>query len=139
MQVTGGKAHSSAECYKKCVFLSTVGWVRPKTRDKWLKVSHDAGSALIHDVMVHLYRFDCYATSHCKYGMPYGSLARITNLIILNSPFSSAFYTNKRFENVNAYVRKQHVYLHYIPRGQWHLQTFLMGHTAIFGVVEIQI
>ena len=24
--------------------------VSPKTRDKWLKVSHDAGSALIHDV-----------------------------------------------------------------------------------------
>ena len=30
------------------MFSSTVGWVRPKTRDKWLKVSHDAGSALIH-------------------------------------------------------------------------------------------
>ena len=39
-----------------------------RTRDKWLNVSHDAGSALIHDVIVHLYRFDCYATSHCKYG-----------------------------------------------------------------------
>ena len=50
------------------MFASTVGWVRPKTRDKWLKVSHDAGSALIHDVMVHVYHFNCYATSHCKYG-----------------------------------------------------------------------
>ena len=46
---------------------STVGLVRPKTRDKWLKVSHDAGSALIHEVVVRLTvrsRFDCYATSH---------------------------------------------------------------------------
>ena len=62
-QVTGGKPRSSAERYEKCVFSSTVGWVRPKTRDKWLKVSHDAESALIHDVMVHLYRFDFYATN----------------------------------------------------------------------------
>ena len=45
-------------------FPSTVGLVRRKTRDKWLKVSHDAGSVLIHDVIVQLYRFDCYATSH---------------------------------------------------------------------------
>ena len=68
-----------AERYVKCVFTSDVGLVRPKARDKWLKVSHDAGSALIHDVIVHLYRFDCYATSHCKYG----SLASITNVRIL--------------------------------------------------------
>ena len=50
------------------MFSNTVGLVRPKTKDKWLKVSHDAGNALIHDVVVHLYRLDCYATSHCKYG-----------------------------------------------------------------------
>ena len=81
VQVTGGKPRSSAECYAKCIFSSTEGLVRLKTRDKWLKVSHDAGSALIHDVIVHLYRFDCYATSHCKYG----SLASITNLRILVS------------------------------------------------------
>ena len=31
-------------------FSSTLGLVRPKTRDKWLKVSHDTGRALIHDV-----------------------------------------------------------------------------------------
>ena len=55
------KQCSSAERYKK---WSTVGLVRPKTRDKWLKVSHDAGGALIHDVIVQLYHFDCYATSH---------------------------------------------------------------------------
>ena len=68
MQVTGGKLRSSAERYEKCIFSNIVGLVRLKTRDKWLKVSHDAGSALIHDVIVHLYRFDCYATSHYKYG-----------------------------------------------------------------------
>ena len=50
--------------------LCTVGLVRLKTRDKWLKVSHDIGSMLIHDVIVHLYRFDCYATSGRKYGRP---------------------------------------------------------------------
>ena len=75
-QVTGGKPHSSVELYEKCVFSSTVGLVRPKTRDKWLKVSHDAGSVLIPDVIVHFYHFDCYATSHCKYG----SIASITHL-----------------------------------------------------------
>ena len=41
--------------------VRTVDLVRLKTRDKWLKVSHDAGSPLIHDVIVHLYRFDCDA------------------------------------------------------------------------------
>ena len=56
--------HAVAEGYEKCVFSTTVGLVRLKTRDKWLKVSHDAGSALIHDVIFQLYRFDCYATSH---------------------------------------------------------------------------
>ena len=65
----------------RSVFPGTVDLVRLKTRDKWLQVSHDAGSALIHDVIVHLYRFDCYATSHCKYG----NLASITNLRILVS------------------------------------------------------
>ena len=64
MQVTGGKPRSSAERYKKCVLSSTIGLVRPKTRNKWLKVSHDAGSVLIHGVIVQLYHFDCYATSH---------------------------------------------------------------------------
>ena len=29
--------------------------------NKWLKVSHDAGSTLIHDVIVHMYCFDCYS------------------------------------------------------------------------------
>ena len=48
---------SSAERYDKCFFSSIVGLVRPKTRDKWLKVSHDARNALIHDVIVHLYCF----------------------------------------------------------------------------------
>ena len=66
-QVTGGKPRSSAEHYEKCVFSSTVGWVRPKTIDMLVKVSHDVGSTLIHDVMVHVH-FDCYATSHCKFG-----------------------------------------------------------------------
>ena len=45
-------------------FPSIVGLVRLKTRHKW---SHDTGSTLIHDVIVHLYCFDC---SHCKYGDP---------------------------------------------------------------------
>ena len=67
LQVAGNWS-SSAERYEKCVFSSTVGWIRPKTRDMWLNVSHDAGSALIHDLMVHAYRFDCYSTSHCTYG-----------------------------------------------------------------------
>ena len=49
--VCAGNWRESAERYEKCVFLTTVGLVRPKTRDKWLKVSHDAGSALIHDVI----------------------------------------------------------------------------------------
>ena len=40
-----------AERYIKYVFSSTVGLVRPKTRDKLLKVSHDVQSELIHDVM----------------------------------------------------------------------------------------
>ena len=56
-------------------------YCRLKIRDKWLKVSHDAVNALIHDVIVHMYRLDCYTTSHCKYG----SLASITNLRILVS------------------------------------------------------
>ena len=64
----------------RSAFLSTVGLVRLKTRDKWLKVSHDAGNMLIHDVIVHMFLFDCYATSHCNYG-----LASITNLRILVS------------------------------------------------------
>ena len=65
MQVTGEKPRSSAEHYEKCVFFEyCIGLVRPKTRDKWVTVSHDAGSALIHGVIVQLYRFDCYATSH---------------------------------------------------------------------------
>ena len=55
-QLTGGKPRSTAERYEKCVFSGTVSLVRPKTRDKWLKVSHDTGSALIHDVIVQLYR-----------------------------------------------------------------------------------
>ena len=55
---------------RSAFFSSTIGLVRPKTRDKWVKVSHDAGSVLIHGVIVQLYRFDCYATSHCKYGHP---------------------------------------------------------------------
>ena len=62
-------------------FFEHCRLVRLNTRDKWLKASHDAGSALIQDVIVHMYRFDCYATSHCKYG----SLASITNLRILVS------------------------------------------------------
>ena len=33
------RPRSSAKRYEKCVFSSTVGLVRPKTRDKWLKVS----------------------------------------------------------------------------------------------------
>ena len=37
---------------RSAFFSSTVGLVRPKARDKWLKVSHDAGSALIHDIIV---------------------------------------------------------------------------------------
>ena len=37
---------------RSAFFSSTVGLVRPKVRDKWLKVSHDAGSALIQDVIV---------------------------------------------------------------------------------------
>ena len=41
-QVTGGKQRSSAQRYEKCVFSSTVDLVRPKTKDKWLKVIHDA-------------------------------------------------------------------------------------------------
>ena len=45
-QVTGVKPRGSAERYEQ-FFSSTVDLVRPKTRDKWLKVSHDAGSALI--------------------------------------------------------------------------------------------
>ena len=65
VQVTGGKQRSSAEHYSKCFFF---GYCRLKTRDEWLKVSHDAGSKLIHDIIVLLYRFDCYTTSHCKYG-----------------------------------------------------------------------
>ena len=63
MQVTEEKPRSSAERYEKCVFSSTVGLVSPKATNKWLKVSHDAGSALIHDVIVHMFLFDCYATS----------------------------------------------------------------------------
>ena len=58
-QVTGdlgGKPRgSNAKRYEKCVFLSTVGWLgRRLSMDKWLKVSQDAGSALIHDVIVHV-------------------------------------------------------------------------------------
>ena len=37
---------------KSAFFSSTVGLVRPKTSDKWLKVSHGAGSVFIHDVIV---------------------------------------------------------------------------------------
>ena len=51
-------------------FLSAVGLVRPKTRDKWLKVSHDAGSGLIHDVIIQLYRFDRTLHLIRKYGHP---------------------------------------------------------------------
>ena len=47
--------------YEKCVFSSTVVWVRPKTR---LNVSNDAESGLIHNVIIHLYLFDCYTTFH---------------------------------------------------------------------------
>ena len=37
-------------------------YCRLKTRDKLLKVSHNAGgSPLIHDVVVHMYHFGCYA------------------------------------------------------------------------------
>ena len=66
--VCAGKPGGHTEGYKKCGFSSSVGLVRPKTRDKWLKVSHDTGSVLIDDVIVRLYCFDWYATSHCKYG-----------------------------------------------------------------------
>ena len=41
--VTGGKPRGSADRYEKCNYK---GLVMPKTRDKWLKVSYDAGSAL---------------------------------------------------------------------------------------------
>ena len=58
---------------REVCFSTTVGLVRPKTRDKRLNVNHDAGSMLIHAVIV---SFDCYHTSHCKNG----SLASITNL-----------------------------------------------------------
>ena len=44
--------HAAALNTTKSVFSSNVGLVRPKTRDKWLKVSHDTGSALIHDGIV---------------------------------------------------------------------------------------
>ena len=50
--ITGGKPRGSAERKRE---VSTVDLVRPKTRDKWLKVSHDAGSTLIHDVIVQRY------------------------------------------------------------------------------------
>lgn len=59
-----------AERYRKYVFSSTVGLVRPRTKDKLLKESHDVRSALIHDVLVCLYCFDCYTTSHYKCGNP---------------------------------------------------------------------
>ena len=51
---------------RSAFFSCTVGLVRLNTRirDKWLKVSHDAGSAFIHDVTVQFCCFDCYATSH---------------------------------------------------------------------------
>ena len=113
-RVTGGKPRSVAERYKKCVFSSILGWVRPKTRDKWRKVSHDAGSALIPDVMVHVYRFDCYATSHWNLASIMGALASITNLRILDSPFffcvslQQTLRTRKRLRAYTARLRALH-------------------------------
>ena len=39
---------------RSAFFSSTIGLVRPKMRDKWLKVSHDLGNVLIHGVIVQL-------------------------------------------------------------------------------------
>ena len=51
--VYAGNRAAVLKATRSAFFSSTVGLVRPKARDKWLTVSHDAGSALIHDVIVH--------------------------------------------------------------------------------------
>ena len=104
--------------------------VRPKTRDKWLKVSHDAGST-------------CDPSSH-------GPILSATLHLIVNmyykpeNPcvvlFLAAFHTSKRFEHVSEPKRARMVDVTRIGHSSRSMVSsyYSYGNT-FFGVVEIHI